>query len=695
VKLLDHHREGLRARGLTDATIEAAGIFSETNKDKLAAALNWKRASKTIAPAIGIPFHGPDGVNGYVRYRPDIPRLDRNDKPIKYESRRGEPNRVYFPPGTFDCLQNAAQELALVEGEFKSLALTQELLPTLGLVGVYGWKAKDHQRLLPELEKIAWSGRTVYIVFDSDYATNENVVTALAWLAKHLTDRGAKPRFVRLPDKPDGSKQGIDDFIAAKGTDAKREVRALLDAAEDPPAVKPEQLREPASAADPAKEAAAILAAEQKDGVSKLRYWRDTFEHWRAGRYVEVKSSEIAARVVQHLNRVYTHVGTTVVSNVVLQLKGQSLLAGDVTAPAWLTRVDGCEGWRTADLFVARNGILYLPTKRFIPPTPRLFTPAALDFDYEPKGPEPAHWLKFLSQLWPDDADSVLTLQQWFGLCLVADTRHQKMLLIVGPKRSGKGTVARVLRAVVGAWNCAGPTMASLATNFGLWPLWGKTVAIISDARLSGRTDQAVITERLLSITGEDALTIDRKHQEPVTDKLLTRLLILTNELPRLGDSSGALSGRMLILRLVRSFYGEEDIGLTDRLLAERAGILRWAIQGWHSLREVGYFVQPASGLDLHEQMDELASPVMSFAGERCIVDADELLHRVSCQSLYTAWCAWSIAKGLKPTSDATFGRDLTAAFPQIRRFRPRENDCRIWTYAGIGLLANEAEEFA
>jgi putative DNA primase/helicase len=60
------------------------------------------------------------------------------------------------------------------------------------------------------------------------------------------------------------------------------------------------------------------------------------------------------------------------------------------------------------------------------------------------------------------------------------------MLLVVGLKRSGKGTLARVLKALVGEDNVAGPTLSSLATSFGLWPLLGKTVAVVSDARLSG-----------------------------------------------------------------------------------------------------------------------------------------------------------------------------------------------------------------
>ena len=58
--------------------------------------------------------------------------------------------------------------------------------------------------------------------------------------------------------------------------------------------------------------------------------------------------------------------------------------------------------------------------------------------------------------------------------------------------------------------NYAAPTLASLGERFGLASLIGKSLAIISDARLSGRSDQQVIVERLLSITGEDGQTIDR-----------------------------------------------------------------------------------------------------------------------------------------------------------------------------------------
>ena len=76
------------------------------------------------------------------------------------------------------------------------------------------------------------------------------------------------------------------------------------------------------------------------------------------------------------------------------------------------------------------------------------------------------------------------------------------------------------------------PTLASLGTNFGLSLLLGKPLAIISDARL-GSAPADTVVERLLSITGEDMLTVDRKFKEPWSGKLPTRFVILSNELPR------------------------------------------------------------------------------------------------------------------------------------------------------------------
>jgi putative DNA primase/helicase len=161
--------------------------------------------------------------------------------------------------------------------------------------------------------------------------------------------------------------------------------------------------------------------------------------------------------------------------------------------------------------------------------------------------------------------------------------------------------------------------------------------------------------------------------------------MILSNELPRLGDSSGALAGRMIVLRLRESFYGREDHELTDKLLAELPGILLWAIEGWRRLRERGRFVQPQAAREMVGDLEDLASPIGAFVRDRCIVEAG---HVASVDDLFTKWTEWCEHNGRRePGNVQTFGRDLSAAVPTIRRSRPRDEEGeRYRAYEGIGL---------
>ena len=62
---------------------------------------------------------------------------------------------------------------------------------------------------------------------------------------------------------------------------------------------------------------------------------------------------------------------------------------------------------------------------------------------------------------------------------------------MVGPTRGGKGVIARILGALIGKRNVCGPTLNSLGGDFGLQPLIGKSLAVISDARFIGKDTAA------------------------------------------------------------------------------------------------------------------------------------------------------------------------------------------------------------
>lgn len=369
------------------------------------------------------------------------------------------------------------------------------------------------------------------------------------------------------------------------------------------------------------------------------------------------------------------------VSDLLDALKAAAHLPVTVPAPAWL---DGPGAVPADELVPARNGLVHVPTRQRFDLTPRLFVHHAVPFDYDPDAPAPERWLRFLHELWPVDPTSIETLQEMFGYIVSGDTRQQKMFLLVGPKRAGKGTIARVLAALIGTHNTTGVTLAGLSTNFGLQDLIGKPLAVVSDARL--RADDSVVTERLLSISGEDLLTVDRKYRDPWTGKLPTRFLICTNELPRLVDSSGALTSRFVLLTLTNSFFGAENPDLTADLTAELAGIFNWALDGLERLRDRGRFVQPETSEDALRELEDLGSPISAFLRDCCEVGVG---HSIGCGELYQAWRSWCSDHGRdRPGTAQTFGRDLRAAVPGLRVTRPRE-DGRQRQYEGIRLRHN------
>jgi putative DNA primase/helicase len=341
------------------------------------------------------------------------------------------------------------------------------------------------------------------------------------------------------------------------------------------------------------------------------------------------------------------------------------------------------------NLIVFNNGILnteeYLHGQNYIliPHTPTLLNTGYLSFDFSLNS-QPLEWLKYLQSLWPCDQQSINTLQEWFGYCLTQDTRMHKILLIVGPPRSGKGTIGRILRTLLNESNTIGPTLSSLSGGFGLESWLNKSLAVISDARLSSKSDQGLITERLLQISGEDPLTIERKHRMAITTKLPTRIMILTNELPNLRDSSCALANRYIVLPQSVSWLGREDVELEIRLRQELPQILGWALDGLKRLRGRNRFLQPESADQHIEELLAMSSPVKAFISERCEIGPQKWIET---KALFAAWGKWCEESGHdRPGNEQVFGRNLRAVIPGIHTTQPRIEGRKTRVYNGIQL---------
>jgi len=464
----------------------------------------------------------------------------------------------------------------------------------------------------------------------------------------------------------------------------------------------------------------------------RLRYYQSEWLLWEHGVYTEVDQEHIVAALTDHINAEYDRIHqaairtyeiarergdanlkvptrnkitTGVIANVMLQVRAATYLRR-AQEPCWLDRPDAQQN----EVIAFPNGLLHLGRfcegrpGAFAKPTPRFFTRTRRDFEFDAASPRPARWLAFLSSVWPGGPEndtgsragshagsqlsqSVECLQEWLGYLLTSETKLQKILAVIGPKRSGKGTIREVVKGLVGSNSVANIALGDLATPFGLVPLIGRSVAIFGDARLSGRQDAVQITERLVGISGEDPQNVNRKHKSSIDVKLTTRFVLFSNEIPRLTDSSTALASRMCILEMTQSWLGKEDHGLTESLRAELPGIFLWAVEGYQRLARNRRFTEPAESAAMVAEFRAMSSPITQFVDDWC-----ELVpgHFEATEDLYQGWCKWCQKHGQYETSSAVFVRDLRAAFSEVQPKRIG-TEVRQRGYVGVRLM-NEYE---
>lgn len=557
------------------------------------------------------------------------------------------------------------------------------------------------------------AGKTVNVVGDADHPGHAgNEIAWTAWCTDRKTPEAgsigwahaiagfaAEVRHVILPY----------EIVAVHGKDIRdwaQEGNTYADilglAAESPVIIKPsnEPTIRPIEALDDPSRLARVNIEKYRASGRNLVFYSGKWLAWKRGCYRVVEDrnlrAKLAGSIKQEFDRAYLageqegtgpvkQVSHGLVCNVMLQTESLVSLPTSADHPSWLT---SDQPFPANEAIATTSGILHLPSlangeMKLMDPTPDFFSMNCLPYPFDPDAKCPV-WEETLRKFWQDDNESILALQEWFGYCLLPDTKFHKLLMLVGPTRSGKGTIGRVLQGLIGKQNMASPTLASMAGPFALEPLQGKMVGLIADARLSSRTDGIAVVERLLSISGDDPQDIARKNTSTVSGASLPiKFVVMTNELPNVHDSSGALMSRIIMLRMCRSFLGSEDRSLGSKLTAELPGILNWAIEGWQSLQRRDELLQPDSGKDLLEDLADLASPIKAFVRDFCCEGPE---FEISIDDIFELWEKWCDVNGRERTGKKQiFARDLISALPNLRKKKVRGEFGREIRYVGIG----------
>jgi hypothetical protein len=218
--LSEEHRKMLEeGSGISAAVVEGRGYWTGAKRPQLEGLV---KAYQRRVPALVLPTHSPDGETTSLQVRPDRPRV-RNGKAIKYETPGDSECILDLHPFMRPAARDASTPLWITEGVKKGDALASRGECAVALTGVWNWQRGGEP--LPCWSHVALEGREVLVAFDSDVMTKPEVQLALERLVAFLEGRGARVLVVYLADAKEGSKVGVDDYLAAGGTVA--ELRLL------------------------------------------------------------------------------------------------------------------------------------------------------------------------------------------------------------------------------------------------------------------------------------------------------------------------------------------------------------------------------------------------------------------------------------------------------------------------------------
>lgn len=333
-----------------------------------------------------------------------------------------------------------------------------------------------------------------------------------------------------------------------------------------------------------------------------------------------------------------------------------------------------------------QNGFLRLPSREFVPLASDLRCRWRLPCDFgldAARAAPPVNWVRYLKSIWGSDSESIRLVHQMLGYLLSGRHDLQKIFVLLGPPRAGKGTLLNLIGAIFG--DQAGAfKVARLDQEFAMQSMLGKSVVYDPDVRRASSMfkSEGQMVERLLSLSAHDVQVIPRKGLTDVIAALPARLLLAANPPLGLSDSGGALASRFVILTFPRSFLGAEDSNLGERLAREIPSIVALALDGLDALDKVGKFIEPASSAEERESVERAQNPMLAFLDEMCVLDSDA---ETACDELWAAAVRWRETHGHKRMSSQAFGEFLRQR--GIKQVRPKVSGERLpRVYRGVRL---------
>lgn len=260
-----------------------------------------------------------------------------------------------------------------------------------------------------------------------------------------------------------------------------------------------------------------------------------------------------------------------------------------------------------------------------------------------PRGTCPL-WLAFLARITNHNRELQDFMQRMVGYALTGVTREHALFFLYGTGANGKSVFLNTISGLMGDYATTAPIETFIDSKSERHPT---DLAGLRGARLVSATEtedgRRWAESKLKALTGGDRIAARFMRQDYFEFSPVFKLIVAGNHKPGLRTVDEAMRRRFNLLPFTTTIpASERDLQLFDKLRAEWAGILAWAIEGclgWqaHGLQApLAVTVATADYLGAEDTLQR-------WIEDRCRVDKNA---KATSTALFSDWKRWAEESG-------------------------------------------------
>ena len=254
-------------------------------------------------------------------------------------------------------------------------------------------------------------------------------------------------------------------------------------------------------------------------------------------------------------------------------------------------------------------------------------------------------WRQFLAEVTGGDADLQAYLQRMAGYTLTGSTQEHALFFLYGTGANGKSVFVNTLATILGDYAANAPMDTFMETRTDRHPT---DMAGLRGARFVAaiETEQGRrwAESKVKNLTGGDKISARFMRQDFFEFFPQFKLVVAGNHKPAIRNIDEAMKRRLHLIPFTITVAPERrDKHLQQKLLAERDGILAWAVQGCLDWQRLGRLDPPQQVLEATEEYFEAEDALGRWLDERCVRETNA---KSLSAELFNDWKQWADAAG-------------------------------------------------